>query len=307
MKQLDFTKNTVETLGLDDLRQTFKENYPNGLPVGGIYHFDLIQRLLDIIQAHNIKPVVQEIFAANNREKYRPGVSVSDVVAAEKGINSLEAHILRRVYANINLEMDILDDVKLNCAVAYHQKGIQIAFGPYVHVCHNQTILSAKDMFTTQKISQAKGLEFVERDVMAMLGSVSDYLDTFEERQREMAETVKKWKATYFMPVDFRVVLSSLVLSRVAHDSHDPDIHRVMEYPLNNAQINAACERYLKLEFEKSQLRTYDPTYWEVFNAFNYDLKPGRAEIPTIVGQSIGLFNAFKEAMEYITTTNFTN
>ena len=151
MKELDFTQRNVETLTLEDLGQTFKENYPNGQPVGGIYHFELIQRLLDIMQAHNIKPVVQEIFAANNREKYRPGVSLSDVVAADKGVNSLEAHILRRVYANINLEVDIEADVKLNCAVAYHQKGIQIAFGPYVHVCHNQTILSAQDMTPSKK------------------------------------------------------------------------------------------------------------------------------------------------------------
>ena len=299
MKELDFTQRNVETLTLEDLGQTFKENYPNGQPVGGIYHFELIQRLLDIMQAHNIKPVVQEIFAANNREKYRPGVSLSDVVAADKGVNSLEAHILRRVYANINLEVDIEADVKLNCAVAYHQKGIQIAFGPYVHVCHNQTILSAQDMFTTQKISQAKGLEWVARDVSTMLGSVSDYLDTFEERQRVMTDTVKRWKTTSFLPNDFKEVLAMLMLSRVAHDSHDPDIHRVAEYPLNNAQINAACERYLKLEAEKGRVGASDPTYWEVFNAFNYDLKPGRAEIPTIVGQSIGLFDAFESSINY--------
>lgn len=297
MKELDFTQRNVETLSLDDLRQTFKENYPNGLPVGGIYHFDLIQGLIDIIQSHNIKTVVQEIFAANNREKYRPGVSVSDVVAAEKGANSLEAHILRRVYANINLELDVETDVKLNCAVAYHQKGIQIAFGPYVHVCHNQTILSAQDVFTTQKISQAKGLERVDRDVHTMLAGVSDYLDKFAERQEVMADTVKKWKSTNFLPNDFKNVLATLMLSRVAHDSHDPEIHESVEYPLNNAQINAACERYLKIEYQKSQEGTYDPTYWEVFNAFNFDLKPGRAEIPTIVGQSIGLFNAFENAI----------
>ena len=297
MKELDFTQRNVETLSLDDLRQTFKENYPNGLPVGGIYHFDLIQGLIDIIQSHNIKTVVQEIFAANNREKYRPGVSVSDVVAAEKGANSLEAHILRRVYANINLEFDVETDVKLNCAVAYHQKGIQIAFGPYVHVCHNQTILSAQNVFTTQKISQAKGLERVDRDVHTMLAGVSDYLDKFAERQEVMTDTVKKWKSTSFLPNDFKNVLATLMLSRVAHDSHDPDIHESVEYPLNNAQINAACERYLKIEYQKSQEGTYDPTYWEVFNAFNFDLKPGRAEIPTIVGQSIGLFNAFENAI----------
>ena len=132
-----------------------------------------------------------------------------------------------------------------------------------------------------------------------MLGSVSDYLDTFEERQRVMTDTVKRWKTTSFLPNDFKEVLTMLMLSRVAHDSHDPDIHRVAEYPLNNAQINAACERYLKLEAEKSREGACDPTYWEVFNAFNYDLKPGRAEIPTIVGQSIGLFDAFESSINY--------
>ena len=295
---LDFNKSNVQELTLPELTSTIHENYSNGLPCGGIYHYQLIETLLEELTKAGFSPVVDEIFAANNREKYRPGVSLSDVVAADKGVNSLEAHILRRVYANINLEVDIEADVKLNCAVAYHQKGIQIAFGPYVHVCHNQTILSAQDMFTTQKISQAKGLEWVARDVSTMLGSVSDYLDTFEERQRVMTDTVKRWKTTSFLPNDFKEVLTMLMLSRVAHDSHDPDIHRVAEYPLNNAQINAACERYLKLEAEKSREGAHDPTYWEVFNAFNYDLKPGRAEIPTIVGQSIGLFDAFEMAME---------
>ena len=110
-----------------------------------------------------------------------------------------------------------------------------------------------------------------------------------------MAETVKNWKRRPFLPEDFRHVLAHLMLSRVAHDSKDPHIHQPEDYPLTSSQINAACERYLQLEYEKSRMATYDPTYWEVFNTFNTDLKPGRAEIPSIVGQSIGLFKSFNK------------
>ena len=39
-RKLDFTKGKVEVLTLDELKQTHRENYPDGNPVGDIYHFD---------------------------------------------------------------------------------------------------------------------------------------------------------------------------------------------------------------------------------------------------------------------------
>jgi hypothetical protein len=46
MKELYFTQRNVEVLTLEELSQTYKENYPNGLPVGGMYHFVLLNRLV---------------------------------------------------------------------------------------------------------------------------------------------------------------------------------------------------------------------------------------------------------------------
>ena len=81
MKELDFQKNKVEVMTLDELSQTYRENYPNGLPVGGMYHFALIQQILEAFERYNLKYEVKEVFAANNNDRYRPGVTIANDVA----------------------------------------------------------------------------------------------------------------------------------------------------------------------------------------------------------------------------------
>ena len=65
MKELDFQKNKVEVMTLDELSQTYRENYPNGLPVGGMYHFALIQQILESFERYNLKYEVKEVFAGS--------------------------------------------------------------------------------------------------------------------------------------------------------------------------------------------------------------------------------------------------
>ena len=150
MEEIIKNSNGVYSLTLDQLKETHKENYANGLPVMGIYHFAFIERLLELLQAAGISYEVNEIFAADNRDRYRPGVTILQDVVNQHNEVTLDAHIFRRVYANINLKNELVKgEVSMNMAVAYHQKGIQVAFGPYVHVCHNQTILGAQDVFST--------------------------------------------------------------------------------------------------------------------------------------------------------------
>ena len=68
---LYFDKENVQTLTLENLTKTIHENYSNGLPCGGIYHFELIGLLLDHLEHAGFKPQVTEIFAANNKETNR--------------------------------------------------------------------------------------------------------------------------------------------------------------------------------------------------------------------------------------------
>ena len=296
-KRLDFSQNKVEVLTLEELAQTAHEDYHNGQPVMGIYHWQLIGALLESLEKANVKYEVQEIFAANNNSKDRPGVTIERRIAEEKGGNVLEAYTLRRVYANINLFDPCADDWQMNMAVAYHQSGIQVGFGPYVHVCHNQTILSAADLFSTNKLPHVKGDSNYHRDALCLLDMVNGYIDEHLcRRVEEVSADVVGLQKSLFEDEDFARVVTALVESRVRHDSRHKVIHTSEGYPLNQSQMNNGIERYL-LKAQACEENGERMTYWEALQCFNYELKPGLCEIPSIVGQNVSLTELFVQEM----------
>ena len=101
--QFDFQNNNVEVMTLDTLRRTHKENDIYGNPLKGIYHYEVIERMADICQKHNLNYEVEEIFAAQNKNKAQPGVVVLPQVEQKYGAMAVEAHILRRVYTTIRI------------------------------------------------------------------------------------------------------------------------------------------------------------------------------------------------------------
>ena len=108
-KQLNFAEKPVQVLTLDEHEKSYHENLPTGDPVGGIYHFALIQQVLALFENRGLKPVVQEIFAAANRDSKRPGVTILPQLEEKFGEKAIEAHLLRRVYANIEIRCDETD------------------------------------------------------------------------------------------------------------------------------------------------------------------------------------------------------
>lgn len=298
---LYFDKENVQTLSLENLEKTIHENYSNGLPCGGIYHYELISRLLEDLEHNGFHPVVTEIFAANNRDRYRPGVSKDEKAVVEKGEHAFEAHILRRVYANVRICDSTINGIDMNMAVAYHQLGIQVAFGPMVRVCHNQTILGAQDVFSNQNISQYAPKIEVAKSVNAMLEGIKDYLPNLQKRIADLDTTVKELKGKEFLPEHLQYVLCTLMEYRVRHDSNHGLIHRSTDYPLSSSQINAALERYLIEDDSRKPHGDNEKDYqhmswWDAMNVFNVDLKPRACVIPSIIGQSYGLGELFWNA-----------
>lgn len=75
-QQFDFQQNGIEVMDFETLQRTYKENDIYNNPVQGIYHYQVIQRMMDICEKHNLDYEVEEIFAAQNRNKTQPGVSI---------------------------------------------------------------------------------------------------------------------------------------------------------------------------------------------------------------------------------------
>ena len=288
-KQLNFAEKPVQVLTLDELEKSYHENLPTGDPVGGIYHFALIQQVLALFENRGLKPVVQEIFAAANRDSKRPGVTILPQLEEKFGEKAIEAHLLRRVYANIEIRCDETDELVTCLAVAYHQKGIQLGIGPMVKVCHNQTILGAQDVASnyTCYSGQSRKDRF---NLDMVLNRAEQWAKDYEPYQKLRRDHIAALKEREFTRKDMLQLIGMLVEKRIMHDSQNEALHDAAPYPLNSSQINETTENMLEM---MSQSKTM--TYWDAYQSLNTVLKPGRMDIPQVLPQSLALFHIILE------------
>ena len=288
-RKLNFAEQPVQVLTLEELEKSYHENLTTGEPVGGIYHFALIQQVLEMFEKRSLKPVVQEIFAAANRDSKRPGVTLLPQLEEKFGERAIEAHLLRRVYANIEIRSDETDDIVTCLAVAYHQKGIQLGIGPMVKVCHNQTILGAQDVvsnytcYSGQSRKDKYSLEMV-------MNRAQQWADDYEPFQKVRRERMAALKSAQMDRNGMLQLIGVLVEKRILHDTNN-DVLRVSQpYPLNSSQINETSEQLIAL------MRHDEPiSYWDAYQQLNTVLKPGRMDIPQVLPQSLALFETMYE------------
>lgn len=272
--QFDFQNNNVEIMTLDTLRRTHKENDIYGNPLKGIYHYEVIQRMMNLCEKHNLNYEVEEIFAAQNKNKNQPGVVVLPQVEQKFGSLAIEAHILRRIYATIRIKNWETDELTTTLVIAYHQDGIQAAIGPCVKICHNQCILSPQRSASNYGRDKLSNEQLFDR--------VDEWLGNFEEQMTQDRERIKKLKSKIVSPQELYAFIGLLTALRVSHDSSDKRLSsQVDTYPLNQGQISVFTEDLLKLNLEKGQL-----TLWDIYNIATELYKPGKTDIPAMIPQN---------------------
>ena len=292
-RQLNFAEKPVQVLTLGELERSYHENLPTGDPVGGIYHFALIQQVLAIFEKRGLTPVVQEIFAAANRDSKRPGVTLLPQLEEQYGERSVEAHLLRRVYANIEIRSDETDELVTCLAVAYHQKGIQLGIGPMVRVCHNQTILGAQDVVSNYTCYGGQSRKD-KLSLESVIGRAELWADEYEPYQKIRRERMNALKSAEFTRTDMLQLIGILVEKRILHDTQNEELHLSTPYPLNSSQINETSEQMITL-----MSRQEPQSYWDAYQQLNTVLKPGRMDIPQVLPQSLALFETMYENMNH--------
>lgn len=297
-RQLNFAEAPVQMLTLEELEKSYHENLPTGDPVGGIYHFALISEVLEVFEQRGLKPVIQEIFAAANRDSRRPGVTLLPQLEEKYGERAIEAHLLRRVYANIEIRSDETDDIVTCLAVAYHQKGIQLGIGPMVKVCHNQTILGAQDVVSNYSCwgmqkSDGRCKKSEKLGVEDIITRAQQWADDYEPYQKIRRERMGMLKSAQMDRDGMLQLIGILVEKRILHDTANEVLRQSSPYPLNSSQINETSEQLIAL------MRHDEPiSYWDAYQQLNTVLKPQRMDIPQVLPQSLALFETMVEQIK---------
>jgi len=269
-QQFDFQKNGIEVMNFETLQRTYKENDIYNNPVQGIYHYQVIRRMMNICEKYNLDYEVEEIFAAQNRNKTQPGVSILPQVEQTHGEKAVEAHILRRIFATIRIKNWETDELTTTLVVAYHQDGIQAAIGPCVKICHNQCILSPQRSICNY------GKKKVTTD------ELFETVDNFEVNMNEDIERIQRLKRRIVPMEEIYLYIGLLTALRVSHDSSDRNLSSTVEtYPLNQSQISIFTEEVLKLAMSKGQI-----TAWDLYNVATEIYKPGKTDFPALIPQN---------------------
>ena len=290
-RTLNFAEKPVQVLTLEELERSYHENLPTGDPVGGIYHFALIREVLNLFEKHGLKPMILEIFAAANRDSKRPGVTILPQLEEKYGERAIEAHLLRRVYANIEIRCDETDNIVTCLAVAYHQKGVQLGIGPMVKVCHNQTILGAQDVVSNYTCYSGQSRK--DKYSMEMvLARAEQWAGDYEPYQKIRRERMAQMKSAQMDRDAMLRLIGVLVEKRILHDSPNELLHVSNPYPLNSSQINETSEQLIAL------MRHDEPiSYWDAYQQLNTVLKPNRMDIPQVLPQSLALYETMIETI----------
>lgn len=286
MKNLNFELDKIQELDIQTLQATYKENDVFGNPLRGIYHYQVINNILNICERNGLKYDIQDIFAADNRSKQFPGVSKLPQVAATHGENAPEAHILRRVYTTIRIHDGETDELTTNIAVAYHQDGVQVAFGTTVKICRNLCILGA------QKMVSNYGSGKISND--GIFETVENWLRDFGNYQERDIRIIQRMKEIECTKPDVLRLIGTLTAIRVAYDNGIGEVRQKLNnYPLNQAQISIFTESYLRFEQDNSFV-----SLWDVYNLGTHIYKPHTTEIPNILPQTAVLFDVLNDTYQ---------
>ena len=285
-KFFDFEKAKTQAITLEQLSRTHREDDVYGNPLRGIYHFDLFNKVIDECTELGYNVEVYDMFAAQNRDRQSPGVVRLPQVEAVKGQHAVEAHILRRVYANISITDFDNDETTTNVAVAFHQKGIQIGFGPNVMICHNQCMLSPELYMSSYSEKGKKGSGM---DVAAMLDTLKSWLVDARHIIETDRERIAKMKETRITAEQMFLLIGLMTATRVKADTSRKSIRENITYPLNQSQITLFTEDMLEAYHDKEFV-----TAWDMYNSATNLYKANRMDIPALLPQNRAMVNFMK-------------
>lgn len=286
-KFFDFEKAKTQAITLEQLSRTHREDDVYGNPLRGIYHFDLFNKVIEYCTELGYNVEVYDMFAAQNRDRQSPGVVRLPQVEAVKGQHAVEAHILRRVYANIRITDFDNDETTTNVAVAFHQKGIQIGFGPNVMICHNQCMLSPELYMSSYSEKGKKGSGM---SVAAMLDTLKSWLVDARHIIETDRERIAKMKETRITAEQMFLLIGLMTATRVKADTSRKSIRENITYPLNQSQITLFTEDMLEAYHDKDFV-----TAWDMYNSATNLYKANRMDIPALLPQNRAMVNFMRD------------
>ena len=282
-KLLNFKDNNIQELILSELKSSVKEEDYNGKPLMGMYHFDFIEKSLDVIDRAGLAYSLDPVWAAQNKDKSRPGVSVIEKYREEYGEGDVRSFLFRRIFSRILISTLEDDMTSTAVALSYNQMGYQLAFGPNVKICQNLCIMGA-DRFMSTYASDTK-MPTPGR----MLEVLGDWVGDFDSERKRDIRTIEMFENTNIPDNEVLEIIGELTTKRIRRENNN--FPKEPLNPLNQGQIAQFSTNYLLKRAENDKMFNA----WDIYNMATEMYKPGSTDMPILLSSNYAMSQYLKE------------
>lgn len=272
---LNFKDNTIQELSLEELQSTVQEKNANEKPVMGMFHWQFIQGVADMVEKAKLKYEIEPVMAAYNKQRGNEGATQIDSAIEKYGPTSVRSWLLRRVFSRVIIS-DLEDDfTNTAVAVSFTQQGFQLAYGPNVKICQNQSILGAEKFMSTY--AHGKKMPTPER----MIEVLGEWLHNFKEVRAKELKMISDMSSHVVPHQEVLEIIGDMTAKRVRKDNakkfpNEPTI------PLNQAHIGKFTETYLEERAKENR----EFSIWDLYNFATNLYKPGLTDYPLLLSSN---------------------
>ena len=261
-KSLEVKQNSLHTISFNDLKNSINETFDGSRPIHGIRHFELIDQASEVLDKHNMNFQLDPIYAANNKSKIMPGISImkNKEIYQDKEY-PIENILFRRVLTRFVIN-DMSDELT-NTAVGlnFHQNGVEIAFGANVHICQNMCLMGG-DLLMSYGPNKTP--------LKNMFDTLSGWIKDFEQKRLYYQEMLQKMINTPFTQRDMAELAGWLTMYAVKKNNASLKYDGVP--PLNSSQVNKIVGSYIeKYDEDPEQVSNL----YQIYNLGTELYKPG--------------------------------
>ena len=260
-------KERVEILSLEELKRTNVAHLDlqrsRTTPVA---HYELIDDLMHILTEAGQEPVLDHIYATN-----QGGSTAIRNIEEQYGVkNILESWMLKKVTGKIFLPKLINEDKECCIAFAYHDKGIDVAFGENVHDCSNMCIYGSNILHTW---GGKKDVDY--KRLLEIFTQWSTKLDKMHEEDMRIIQSMMRIQVTSEKMLWF---IGKLHVLAIASNAGGKNVA-----PLNVTQVNELSRTILN----KGEIQLFEEnevvSLWRFYNAITFVMKAGQSDITTLL------------------------
>jgi len=265
-RQLFMKNEKVEILNIDELKQTINAiDFGKVSRTRPVSHFKLIEDIIEILVNAGYKPVIDHIYCAKSS-----GTKIVPKVKEQFQLEKvLDAWIIDKVTGKIMIPELSNDDVQCCIAFAYHDKGIDVAFGTDVRDCTNMCIYGSDIMHT---YGSRKDVNY-ER-MLSVLTEWSHNFRSMFQRNLEIADKMSKINVSGWEMLRFIGKLSVLAI--------EFNMGMKVVAPLNVTQV-AEVTRGIILKRGEKFYEGPECTLWEFYNFMTFVMKGDKADITSLL------------------------